>query len=68
MSEERLVELETRVAYQDETLRVLSDALARQQQQLESLNALCLQMLERLREQGSADGRNPPVDEIPPHY
>ncbi len=68
MSEERIIELETRVAYQDETLRVLSDTLARQQQQLESLGALCRQMLERLREQSSTSGREQPVDEVPPHY
>lgn len=66
--DDRLIDLETRLAYQDETLRVLSDALARQQRDLEQLTTLCQQLLERVRTQGTEVFKGTPADEVPPHY
>jgi SlyX protein len=65
--EERLVELETRLAYQEATLQVLNEVITRQQKQIDQLDSLCRQLLERV---GSASGaaRGSNVDEIPPHY
>ena len=61
------VELETRLAYQDETLRQLSAEVARQQQDIERLNrrltALAGQ-IESLRDEPGAGTAEPP----PPHY
>ena len=69
MIEERIVELETRFAYQDETLRVLSDTVAEQQRRIDTLTALCRQLTERLRTLSSeGELKSNPADEIPPHY
>jgi SlyX protein len=69
MTEEvRIAELETRFAYQDEAQRVLSDAVARQQQQIDQLERLCRQILDRLQAQNEALPKDLPVDELPPHY
>ena len=65
--EERLVELETRLAYQEATLQVLNEVVTRQQKQIEQLDVLCRQLLDRVVH---ADGaaRGSAADEIPPHY
>ncbi|WP_420465531.1 SlyX family protein [Panacagrimonas sp.] len=68
MMEERIIELETRYAYQDETLRVLSDTVAAQQQQIDSLKALCLQLADRVRNASADTFKSTPADEVPPHY
>lgn len=66
--EARLVDLETRFAYQEATLRDLNDIIARQQKQIDQLEKAYRALMERtLRaEQGSMKGA--PEDEIPPHY
>jgi SlyX protein len=65
--EERLVELETRLAYQEATLQVLNEVVTRQQQQIDQLDSLCRRLLERVDTAGGA-ARGSAVDEIPPHY
>jgi SlyX protein len=67
MSDERLVELESRLAYQEDTLQVLNGVVTRQQKQIEQLEAACRTLLERLSKtsevhRGTAD------EEVPPHY
>ncbi|HKY93304.1 MAG TPA: SlyX family protein [Nevskiaceae bacterium] len=67
-TEDRLVELETRLAYQDEAVRVLSDTVARQQRDLDRLESLYRQVVERLKAQKEALPPNAPEEELPPHY
>jgi SlyX protein len=67
MSEQRLVELETRFAYQDETIRVLSEALARQQREIERLQRICRELMERATQTQSLPA-NSAAEEVPPHY
>lgn len=65
--EDRITELEIKVALQDELLDELNRVVARQQQQMEWL----AQELRRLQDQMRAQepGKAPaPRDEIPPHY
>tara|TARA_R110000787_G_scaffold13918_15_gene43261 strand:- start:1338 stop:1550 length:213 start_codon:yes stop_codon:yes gene_type:complete len=67
--EERLIDLESRIAYQDDTLRVLSDTVARQQKQIDQLQIFCRQLLERIKAQPDNQGEAySPADELPPHY
>lgn len=66
MSEERLAELEMRVAFQEQHLQELSDELYRQQQQVSQLDRLCRLLLQKWQELPSAPGK--PGDEKPPHY
>ena len=68
MTEQRLDELESRFAYADEALRVLSDTIARQQKQIDYLELLCRQLLERAKTQGNEVFKGTAADEIPPHY
>lgn len=70
MDDERLVELETKLAYQEETLSVLNDIVTRQQRQIDQLEATCRQLIERLAKVGDGDGalKGSLADEVPPHY
>jgi SlyX protein len=67
MSEDRLIDLETRLAYQEASLQSLSDTLAAQARQIERLQRTCLQLLERAASDGAAEKASLSV-EPPPHY
>ncbi len=66
MSEKRLIELETRLMYQEQTIQELNDALASQQQQLDRLEATCRKLIESVRAAVRSQGDLP--HEKPPHY
>ncbi|MGR8942503.1 MAG: SlyX family protein [Gammaproteobacteria bacterium] len=69
MNEERIIELEIKVAYQEDLLQSLNQVVSRQQQQIDQLEAICRLLNERMQnlpaETGTAAA---PVHEIPPHY
>ena len=65
-----LIELQTQLAFQEQTIGELNDALTSQQQQLDSLR-LELRLLHDKFEEGIAAGESgefSAVDEKPPHY
>lgn len=64
MSEERLVEVETRIAFQEQTIKELSDVIFQQQQELERLAVICADFAK----QSKASGSTGPANEKPPHY
>jgi len=66
--EHRVVELETKCAYQEDALQVLSDALARQQRDIEQLQLLCRQLQERITSGGEPLFQGTAQDNIPPHW
>jgi len=68
MTEDRFIDLETRLAYQDEAIRSLSDTVARQQKQLDQLEGLTRQLLERVKSLNEPVFKGTPADEVPPHY
>lgn len=68
MSEERLIEIETRIAYQEDALRELSDALVRQQQEIDRLHALCQALQGALTSLATQGIQPAPAEERPPHY
>ena len=68
MDEARIIELETRLAYQEGTLRDLNDVIARQQKQIDRLEQLCRMLAERILGGPQEGNRNTPEEEIPPHY
>ena len=67
VDEDRIVNIETQLAYQEHTLSALNDALAEQQAQISKLEALCRTLADRLQalteKEPEDDG-----DERPPHY
>ena len=64
--EQRIDELEARLAEQDRSILELSDEVYRQQKQIAKLEAEVQRLAERLRTQPQAAASNAP--EIPPHY
>lgn len=66
--EARVIELESRIAWQEHQLATLGDELLRQQQTIEVLSARLKAFGERLSA-GDDDGFRPSAgDEIPPHW
>ena len=67
----QLVELQTQLAFQEDTLQTLNDALALQQQEILLLRRQ-LELLKLRQDEGAAqserDQAGGPVDERPPHY
>ncbi len=68
MDEQRLIEIETKLAFQEDAVRQLSDALAGQQQRVADLEVLCRQLAARLARMGDGADKGAAVDEVPPHY
>ena len=69
MSENRLVELETRLAHQEHTIEALNQTVVKLQNKLEFIEQLSLKLAERLREIKSTDTpAGLQEQEIPPHY
>lgn len=65
--EQRIEQLETRVAFQDETLNRLSDIVADQRRALDQLQQEMAELKDRFREIRLA-GVSPQEPETPPHY
>lgn len=68
MNDHRLIELETKLTYQEEALQVLNEVVARQQKQIEALQALCRDLRDRVAAAGESAPKITPADEVPPHY
>lgn len=70
--DERMAELESRLAFQDDTVHSLNEIVARQQREIEQLQLQLSKMAALLRsirdEMGSAGGGGSLLDERPPHY
>lgn len=66
MTEERLNEVEAKLAFAEDLIETLNQAVIRQQAQIDSLQ----QQLRLLHQQLQAlpDDARSPRDEIPPHY
>ena len=68
MSEERFVNLETRLAHQDQMLHELNDVVTDQQAKIMQLEELCRSLIDRVRSLGEGLPAGNPADERPPHY
>lgn len=66
--EERLIELETRLTFQEDLLDTLNHIVAEQQQELMQLKDLCRDLLQQLRQMPEPGAARRPEDEVPPHY
>lgn len=64
----RLIEVESRIAFQEATLRDLNDMIARQQKQIDRLEQTCRLLIERATRAEQGGTRGPAEDEVPPHY
>jgi SlyX protein len=68
MSEERFIDLESRLAHQDQLLNQLNDVVTEQQQKIMQLEELCKALLQRVRSVGDEMSAGGAADERPPHY
>jgi len=68
MSENRFIDLESRLAHQDQLLHELNDAVTEQQAKLMQLEELCKGLIRRVRSVGEGIPEGDPGDERPPHY
>lgn len=68
MNEGRLIELETRIAYQEATIQDLNAVLTQHQARLSDLEQLCRQLSERVVRMGQDVFKGSAADEVPPHY
>lgn len=67
MSENRITELETRIAYQEHTIQELNDIVYRQQQQIDKVEVMCKHLMDRIQSLSEA-ASSLPANERPPHY
>ncbi len=68
MSEQRIVELEIKMAYQEEMMESLSSTIASQQKQISKLEETCMLLHDKIKALSNPDGNVDPRFEIPPHY
>jgi len=69
MSNDRIIELEIKAAYQEDLLQELNKIVSGQQQQIQRLEATCQLLNDRIKSlstEGTGGGES--IDEVPPHY
>ena len=69
MSEKRLVEIETKIAFHEKTIKDLNDVVYEQHKEIERLGAICDTLIKRLKEVTDLMPEiDTPTEEKPPHY
>jgi SlyX protein len=67
--EARIIELETRLAYQDDTVLALNNIVAEQQRHIDQLESSFKLLIARVTQIAAAtEAAEPTAVEIPPHY
>ena len=68
MHDQRIIDIESKLAYQEDLLGQLNSALSDQQAQLLDLHSLCQSLIERVRSMAEGALAVEASDERPPHY
>ncbi|HXU93782.1 MAG TPA: SlyX family protein [Gallionella sp.] len=69
MTEERLVNIETKIAYQEDLIEELNKTIYQQQQKIERLEMICEALAKQIRALAEAGSEGKlPAHERPPHY
>ena len=68
VTDERLTELEFKLAHQEQTLIELNDVITDQQARIMQLEQLCESLIDRVQGLADAGADDTPQHEIPPHY
>jgi SlyX protein len=68
MTEERLIDIETRIALQEDQIDELNKTVYQQQQKIERLEAICEALAKQVRSLGESSREGGAVNEKPPHY
>lgn len=68
MLEERLVNIETKIAFQEDLIEELNKVIYQQQKKLGQLEALCASLASHIQSLAEAANAGKSVNERPPHY
>ena len=68
MSDEQMIEIETKLAHQEHTIAELNDALSSQQTQISNLELMVTALRERIKSLSDMAPAGGEQDEVPPHY
>ena len=68
MSEDRLIDIETKLAYQEDLIESLNQIVSDQQRQIRELETACRKMVDRLVDLSEAFAATQVEDAPPPHY
>lgn len=68
MDEDRLIEIETKLAHQEDLVNELNTVVTDQQAQISRLEELCRSLISRVRSLADAETTGGPEDDRPPHY
>ncbi|NOX28023.1 MAG: SlyX family protein [Gammaproteobacteria bacterium] len=68
MNENRFVDIETRIAYQEDTIQQLNDVVTKQQKQIDQLEELSRLLTDRYQSLQGVSNSTDAADEKPPHY
>ena len=68
MTEDRIVDIEIKLARQEDLVESLNQVVYRQQKKIEELESLCLALARRIKDMANGDSERRPIDERPPHY
>jgi SlyX protein len=68
MDERALIEVETKLAFQEDALRRLNEALVDQQNRVAELERICRVLVERIARMTDEVHKGSAAEEVPPHY
>ncbi len=68
MTENRLADIEIKLAHQEDLVDTLNQTIYRQQKKIDELEALCMALARHVRELREGASAAAPVNEKPPHY
>lgn len=68
MSEDRFIDIESKLAHQDQLLHELNNVVTEQQTTIIRLDQLCCSLIDRVRSMSEAMPSGETGDERPPHY
>lgn len=68
MNEERLVDIEVKLARQEDLVETLNQTVFRQQQKIDELEKLCSALARHIRDIRAAAAEPGAANEKPPHY
>jgi SlyX protein len=68
MNEERLVNIEAKITFQEDLIEELNKTVYQQQQKLDRLEAVCESLARHVQSLAEARNEGMPANERPPHY
>jgi len=68
MYDDRLVDIESKIAFQEDLLQELNKTIYEQQKKIARLEAICNSLIDHVKELSEAAAEGGVINERPPHY